>query len=352
MKKYAIVTLYGEINYGNRLQNYAIIRYFEKQGIRAETVVRRQLICFTKKARNILKRILVKFFKNYFKEHDISSLRYETFRQFTHKKIPTRFYTGSVPKRFFDEYDLFVVGSDQVWNPCFSNYEKQFDEMFLAEVPNDKKACFAPSFGVSKIPEQWRHKFADALHTFPSLCAREQSGVEIIQELTGKTAKVMIDPTLMLDADEWLQIATPVNNLSDKFILDYFLGDVPDDASYCQAVEQEQGFERVRLLDLSNPDIYVSGPAEFLYLISKASLVCTDSFHACVFSILFNKPFAIFKRKGTEGDMFSRLHTLLKMFGVNTDGLKSGEIIHIDAHLRDEVLAAKRKEVQMYFHLN
>ena len=349
MKLVGVVTLYDNVNYGNRLQNYAVVRYFAKNGIVAETVVKKASLSFRKTVKSVIKKAIVKFLN---KPENVSFLEYtrrENFAAFSKRYIPTRFYKKTIPNRFLNRYELFVVGSDQVWNPCFGGYEKFFDEMFLMGVPNHKKACFAPSFGVSAIPKEWHAKFTDALNSFPKLSAREQAGVDIIKDLTGKDAFVMIDPTLMLDSTEWLEVAHCIDGLPDQYVLDYFLGETPSDQSYHNVLLGKYGTERIRLLDVLHRDIYVSGPAEFIYLVSKSSLICTDSFHACVFAILFDKPFSLFKRIDSENNMFSRLRTLLGLFSIDVDKLESGEIIHIDPILRDEVLARKREEVRQYF---
>ena len=98
------------------------------------------------------------------------------------------------------------------------------------------------------------------------------------------------------------------------------------------------------MLDKTTPDIYASGPSEFIYLVSKSSLICTDSFHACVFAILFDKPFKVFKRKDDNKDMFSRIETLLGMFGINANE-NVGKTIFIDNKIRDSVLEIKRAEL-------
>ncbi|MBP3692697.1 MAG: polysaccharide pyruvyl transferase family protein [Clostridia bacterium] len=349
MKRNAIVTLYGEFNYGNRLQNYAITKCFARWNEEATTIVKKGPSTLKQQIKKQVKYFVVKTFKSFAKKQYPDTLREVNFKKFTKSHIPTTFYKGCISSQS-QKYDRFIVGSDQVWNPCFDQYEDLYDQMFLIGIPQNKKSCFAPSFGVSLIPDEWTQRFSDGLNTFPKLCARESAGADIINELTKKSAPVMIDPTLMLDKKDWTAVSKKVCNLPDKFVLDYFLGDTPDTDSYHSVLSNKYGTQRIRLLDPANPDIYVSGPAEFIYLISKASLVCTDSFHACVFSIIFDKPFAIFKREGKEKDMSSRLQTLLALFGIDIKTLNSGDVVQIDHTLRDEVLSKKREEVYNFFN--
>lgn len=349
MKKNAIITLYGEVNYGNRLQNYAVIKCFEKWGIQAETIVRRTF-GLRDRCVQIRNKAACLLMRSYLKENRPDLVRTDTFQKFTRNYIPTIFYKKKAMPDLLKRYDYFVVGSDQVWNPCFSGFENIFDEMLLTDVPREKKMCIAPSFGVSQIPEEWEEKFAAALLEFPKLCAREESGAKIIHKLTGKDASVMIDPTLMLDAAEWDMVSKPIKNLSDRYILEYFLGTSLQEADKkLEELVQQYGEQRIRLLDKTNPDIYVSGPSEFLYLIKHSALVRTDSFHACVFSILYHKPFIVYRRQGNEKDMFSRIITLLELFEVSTDSSVFGRVIQVPEVVRDKVLSQKRKEMEQYF---
>ena len=349
MKKNAIVTLYGEFNYGNRLQNYAVSKCLSDWKEEAVTIVKRKPISQKVKVKIAIKSALAKALPGFTKKRYPILMREENFKKFTKKHIPTKFYKGNIETQK-EKYHRFIVGSDQVWNPCFGGFENLYDEMFLIGIPKEKKSCFAPSFGVSEIPGEWKERFQEGLSSFPHLCAREDAGGKIISDLVGKDALLMIDPTLMLDAKDWEEVACPVEGLPEKYVLDYFLGETPNTENYHRLLCDEYANQRIRLLNREDPDIYVSGPGEFITLIAGSSLVCTDSFHACVFSILFGKPFAIFKREGKEKDMFSRLYTLLELFDIDTEKLLSGDVIFVAPEKRDEVLNKKREEVTLFFN--
>ena len=100
--------------------------------------------------------------------------------------------------------------------------------------------------------------------------------------------------------------------------------------------------------DRDQPELYVSGPEEFIFLLSKAKLVLTDSFHACVFSFLFRKPFLVYKREDTQNNMMSRIDTLLKKFKLQRKFVDSGlhnELFECDYDLGYEILAKERVKV-------
>ncbi len=348
-KKCAIITIYGENNYGNRLQNYAVTKVLNSLGYVAQTVVPIEKVCLKAVIKRYIKRIIPIVLGPVAKKGFCALVRENNFREFTKTNIPTRYIKKASLKAVENDYDLFVVGSDQVWNPCFGNFEKYFDDMLLVNVPSHKKCCFSPSFGVSSLPKKWEKRFAQALYDFPKLCVREKDGVHIINKLIGVEPQVCIDPTLMLDAEEWLAVSKKANVGEEPFVLDYFLGETPQEHKLYNEVAK--GNRRIKLLNKQDVSVYVSGPAEFVDLISKATVVCTDSFHACVFSILFSKPFVVFPRKDSNKDMLSRIETLLEMFDIDPVS-NIGKLIKVDEKIRDGVLKKERQRVVDFLSQN
>ncbi len=341
MKKVAIVTLYGENNYGNRLQNYAVQKTLEKMGCEVETIVAIEKSKQKRSLKFYIANILAETLPCIVKRINADFIRHKSFKNFTKKYIPTRYILteGTFPNSLNDEYDYYVAGSDQIWNPNFRDVKKNYYNMFLRFVPKDKRICFSPSIGVSKLPDEWIEKFTEGFNGFNELSVREETGARIIKELSGKDAKVLIDPTLMFDKDEWLKVSKKSKAPKKPYVLEYFLGE--RDNEKLNAIAKENNLSRVTLLDRNNSDIYVSGPGEFIDLVSKADMICTDSFHACVFSILFGKPFIVYKRKDKTQDMYSRIDSLLNLFNVESNG----KPIIVSPKLRDEVLKIERKKV-------
>lgn len=334
MKRIAIVTLYNENNFGNRLQNYAVHQYLTQMGFACETLV------FEKKrsVKFMLKKQIKQFLYHFIVRNDEMN-RIISFEHFSNRYIPKRrITTGYSTEKLAKEYDYYVVGSDQVWNPCFGDFDSLFDQMFLTFVPAHKRICFSPSFGVSKIPAEWEARFADALSGFHQLCAREDEGVRIIKELTGKDAVRLIDPTMLFDAEQWLKAARKTKE--ENYILTYFLGNYPHEAL-------PSNKRIINLLDKTNGNYYRYNPSDFIGLIANADAVYTDSFHACVFSILFNKPFCVMERKDNNTVMSSRLQSLLAMFDISFEAAASS-LIHIDAKKRNRVLQVERKKVKRF----
>ena len=346
--KVAIVTIFDQTNFGNRLQNYAVSKCMEKLGFKPETIVIKQEKSLKTRMFAVIKKTCSKVFPNYVKKKYPYWLRYEKFSDFTKKYIYTRYIKskdGTFMQNLSDKYKYFVIGSDQVWNPNFYNDDKQLHNMFLLFTDSQKKICFSPSIGISEIPDEWKEKFTRALRTFPQLNVREKSGAQIISNLIQKEAQVLIDPTLMLDSDEWLSVAevAPIN--TEKYVLEYFLGETDERVEQIITSTVGQNVKRVRVLDPNDVEAYVSGPSQFINMIRRASLVCTDSFHACVFSIIFDVPFIIMRRKDANADMYTRIDSLLSLFEVENI---AGNPIVIDKNKKILILKRERERVSEY----
>ncbi|SFG65008.1 polysaccharide pyruvyl transferase family protein [Oribacterium sp. WCC10] len=312
--KAGIVSLYGYFNYGNRLQSYAAQQVLRGLGFDTEVIyiqpykkrIRELLIdlYFSKYAQLILQSSVE--LKNKYK-------RQKNFELFNNQFIHTKGYASI---KAISDADYFVLGSDQVWNP--KRYDNIKKELFLLTFTEDrKKVCFSPSFGVSKLPDEWKTYFKKHLETIPMLSVRETAGRDIIKELTGREAEVLIDPTLMIDADEWSKVIKKPSevDVKNEYVLNYFIGGEPQKAK-CknEYLSREYRLEVYNMFDTQATGLFTSGPSEFLYLIKNAKIIQTDSFHACIFAFLFGRPFLLYAREGVDTDMLSRLETLFSMF--------------------------------------
>lgn len=362
--KVGIVTIYDLDNYGNRLQNYATVKYLEQLGISAETLIinEHSVVIWSK---NIIKKLSGKkpyIHWNLKQECDPringwseeKKKKYYAFYEFSHKYTNIKYvnYFHIMPYLLDKEYDYFIAGSDQVWNPTIGqavNWE------FLSFAQRKKKVSWAASFGINSIPENEKNYIKKWLSKFDNISIREDSGAKIVKSLTGKSAEVLIDPTLMLDAEQWRQISKKsCGRNTDKYILKYFLGDQSaENKKYIDEIAKENVLEIYELADINQPLIYEAGPSEFIDLIYNAELVCTDSFHACVFSILFNKPFLVFERNGRGSGMGSRIKTLLTRLGlerkmpgcVDKDGIFENDYTHTH-----QLLISERKKTEAFLN--
>ncbi len=298
MNKIGILTLNGNFNFGNRLQNYALKTVIEKFGYKVETI---WFITESENIKRILKNI---YFKVFNKRKKIS------FINFSNEFLNIKYFKN---KNIANDYKKIVVGSDQVWNYSLKGFNEDY---FLDFSPYDKNIAYAASFGIDYIPDEYKNVFKKGLKNIKHISVREEKGKEIIDDLIDdKNVQVVVDPTMLLSKEEWQAIVKkPKNFESEKYIFVYFLGDISDEINKeINNFAEKNNCIVINVLDKENK-YYNIGPQEFLFLIQNATLICTDSFHSCVFSIIFNKQFVVFERKSNDKVMYSRIETLLKKF--------------------------------------
>lgn len=239
-------------------------------------------------------------------------------------------------------YDYFVSGSDQVWNPYYDFVAGKCDFLTFAE--NDQKISYAASFGVSEIPPERREEYTEYLKNFRAISVRESQGAQIVEDLTGRAAAVVLDPTLLLEGKEWEKVEKkPRCCPKRKYVLVYALGEKSNGfQSKIEQLKKEYEIFDVRSVQRNGKELPI-GPAEFLYLIKNAKIILTDSFHATVFSIIFHKRFVTYNRTGLN--MNSRIESLSEMLGIEECLNEFGDLVceaENDYKKIDEILDVER----------
>ncbi|MCR4745728.1 MAG: polysaccharide pyruvyl transferase family protein [Lachnospiraceae bacterium] len=347
MKKVAILTITNSgMNFGNRLQNYALQEALKRCGADVKTIrsaksVKRSLLL--SKIRKIVKAIVKNSkrrkiyadFENRYIKYD-SLIRFENVNEAV----------------FSDRYDAFVAGSDQVWNPNF-HFNSDFE--FASFAPKEKRYSYAASIGVSSITDEQRADFIKNLIGMQKISVREHDSVGLVENLTGIRPEVHIDPTMLLEADVYRTIEEkPDYAIPGKYLFMYFLGNVSEE--YRQKIEKiaaEKNLKIVKFTETEGEPFYNIGPQHFLYLLDHADYICTDSFHGTVFSILFEKQFAIFTRQDKDVQMNSRIETLVDTFGVQSRLLSYMDDEYFkEIHYSDirKILVEKRESAYDYLN--
>ena len=372
MKTIAIVTVYDNNNFGSRLQNYAVQKYFQSIGACVTTVIDARQ---TKPVRiylnpiKILKRIAhfvlqhLGLEKEKVKKKKLLAKRRLYIKGFSEEYLITTEPVNyrHLPQEFAKQFDYFVTGSDQVWH-CWKNDRRELEYFLLMFAKPSQRLTIAPSFGFDKFPKKYLKTYKKGLEGFEYLSVREERGAELIKELTGKDATVLLDPTMLIDTSEWLKILKkPSQYVDDNYIFVYALGGFKGEVKEktCKLAD-ELGLRVIDIMNIDS-DFYIhTRPDEFLYWIHNARLVVTDSFHASVFSILFNRPFVVTERSDIKG-MGSRLDTLFNKFGItgkHFDELKDGfeesgeirdKLFETDYSGGAEVLEAERKKAEDFY---
>lgn len=230
-------------------------------------------------------------------------------------------------------YDIYMTGSDQVWNPKGMKGDSAF---FCSFAKNGTKISYASSFSSPDIPIEYRKKYTELLSGFQSLSVREASGVELIRFLTGRTAIEVCDPTLLLEKEDYSCLAEDSEVMVQQpyvlaYILTYAYDPYPAIQRLIDKISALKGL-RVYYLYANSVDNYhwgksitSAGPKEFLRLFRDASFVITSSFHGTVFALNFEKNFYSIVPSGKQED--ERISSLLQRVGASDRAIKVDEDI-------------------------
>lgn len=361
----ALMTWYSYRNYGTALQAAAMSRTVSKLGYhplvisydprkvrRASVTAKRSLAQRAlKKAKRLLSPRPMAG-----KERDASFDRFISSNlEFTEALPPERLPELS------EQFDAFVCGSDQIWSP------RCFDASYYLDFVKDsqKKIAYAPSFGCDSIEDdEIACCIASLLREFRDIAVREESGASIVESLIGERPKVVLDPTLLLDADEWHDFEKPYPVGEEPYCLLYFLGNCKGNERAAYRIAGSAGLRVLEVPVFQNrqgrpgvlgPDV---GPAEFVSLVQHASLVCTDSFHGMVFSTLYERPLVPFERfdPNDVASQNTRVYNFLSMTGLEgtllsrsrLKDLRDFAIPQIEYRTVRERIAARRKDSLSY----
>lgn len=338
-KSVGIITFHASHNYGSMLQAYALQHVVSDMGFYCE------IINFRTKLQkefykplffhgNILeraKRFIVQFqyipqillkdrlFEDFLKKELILSL----------KEYSSLYELENQPPI----YDYYISGSDQIWNEkCFD-----FDWSYFLPFAKDKKCiAYAPSMGSSPHIEH-ATIMCSLLKKYIALSVREKDDSECIKRVLGLPVPVLLDPTLLLTRESWMDFTVKEPIIKGKYILLYS----PWYFENCYQIAEDLSYRYGMKVIVTQPFEYLSrkkrwkdfkvcpavGPKEFLNLCRNASFVCCSSFHAVIFSILFNIPFVAY-----NGMTDSRIANILRLTGLENHSITSvGDYVSLDA---------------------
>lgn len=332
MKKVVIATWYGPANYGTALQAIALKQYLEYIGYDVSYLDDRRDFGAGDKEKKTSNRVLERAakifkiamwkrlpYKTDLKRKEILQSKYMD--KYTSVKIIN---TEEDANRIGNEADIFVSGGDQIWNPYVTNRGFMLD--FVPD--SKKKISYGTSVGVKNIPNAYAKMYKKYLTRYDAISVREKQSAVALQPILNRYVDVVLDPTLLFSGEEWTFLMNDADLdekiLNEPYILTYFVGTRKSYWNYVSKIKKETGY-KVIVVPI-NEQAYLNhfrkyvkvSPAEFLALIKNARIICTDSFHATVFSILFGKEFYTLKRfsdsdsKGQNG----RLEYLLSKYGL------------------------------------
>ena len=249
------------------------------------------------------------------------------------------------------EYDVFIVGSDQVWNPKITNNDANY---FLDFLENDeKKYSYAASFGISKWEDSYMLDIKKLLKSFKLISVREKTAKNIIYSKLERKIFVNIDPVFLLTKDNWMNFVNKSITKQKEYILVYTVGNPKYVYEYAKNLSKKYNYEILNIrykISLKNKSLnightlYDIGPDEFVSLVANAKCIVTNSFHATAFSIIFNKDFYL----ELPDKLSSRIEDLCISLGIKLDNNEIKEMINLDWKNINYRLENKRKESLEY----
>ena len=260
-------------------------------------------------------------------------------------------------KEWLNQYDNFVVGSDQIWNVC--HIVKPF--YFLQFAPRKKRIAVAVSFGISKIPWINQKNLRTALNGFDFISVREETGVEIVKKYSKANVCRVADPTFLYDADEWRDIAKNTKPIQKKYILFHFLNEPKQVAVESVKWLSEHldldvvavGYWHKVLNTIDRINLKEEGPLGYASLIDNAEYILTDSFHTCLFSINFEKKFFVFSRRYVMLSQNSRIYDMLNRFALqdrlisDIENLKNKYLENLPKHVKN-IIEKERADIRNF----
>lgn len=387
--KIKLVTFAPHPNYGTCLQSYALNKVLTKMGHDVEFIYNGREnppVSLKKTVKILIKHLLPSTIVNLIKEHKVKNkirnidqkeqtlsilflpnnyihyfLSLLPFYQLLYKKCTCRtlqkkkvfafaYEDGNYKmrrlfiKRHYTEVvkdaDLFITGSDQIWNPYCGGFNPM---MFLEFAGNKKRIAYASSIALPEFPVVLKERIKKDLLKFSHIGVREANSVPMLQNLLNRQDVIQVtDPTYLLSCEEWAKFgekAVIEFDIPDKYIFCYFIGKTrtEDYQEMVENVKRKTGIQRVITMNCTTNNINVGqdifykdgGPYEFVYLLTHASYVCLDSFHGTVFSLKFSVDFVhilkyadnnqINSQNSRMYDMLNRYGILYKLYNKNND---------------------------------
>lgn len=315
MKKVGILTFHASHNCGSMMQAYAMQKQMEKMGLENEIIDfqnegQKDMYAVVHKKKNI---------KNFIKNSLLLFSRekiqrqwddYEEFKNKTFKLSSEKYSNYNELLKSNDKYNIFLSGADQIWNITIKDSD---DCYFLNFVDNNKtKIAYSPSFGAKNILEYSDNpaKYEKFLKSYNHISIRENNGKKWIKDLINEDVPVVLDPTLLLEKDDYecliessgvkgdyifyyaptysRKIDSFVKSISKKYKMPVVVWNASE---YYMKKEYINGFKLP----------YKINPGTYLDLIKNAKLVITTSFHGTIFSTIYRKKFFVIK----NGNMYS-----------------------------------------------
>lgn len=365
MKKIGVVTFHRAENFGSVLQTYALQEFIKSIAVQSGQEIeynvldvqpkkQKELYSIYKKGfsvANVIKNSVAFFYRKKLTE------KHKKFCEFLNEYIHLSkgYETIDGLYQASPKYDYCISGSDQIWNVRSHDFEDYF---YLDFAKSAKKVSYAASFGPLEI--DWSkydaNKYGELLKDYNYISTREIGGAKNVEILTGNIPEIHVDPTLLLDCEQWREIQSNANYKAGKYILLYCLEPSKTQLKMVKAISKKLNLPVVITKYNNKNDIvngfvkkYESGPKDFLSLIDNAALVLTSSFHGTAFSLIYHKKFYVFNAKTDNriADILSKTN-LLERSIESIEEIEKVDLQEVDFSTSNDFLKKQKEKSQTY----
>ena len=328
-----IVTFHRAHNYGAILQVFALQTKLKELGYDVKVIDYKNEAIDRQYKLIRLNRGCIKEDLKYF---TINQKRFRIFKKFIKNNLElSKEYSLDELKSNPPKYDVYITGSDQVWN---IKLVKALDDIYTLNFGdnNVKRISYAASIGNSDISKSEENEYKNKLNRMNFISVREEKAKELLEPILNRKISVVLDPTLLIPSYKWDEFIPKEKIIKEKYILTYVVEENLEYRKIIKELCKRTGlkvicFERKKYIDDDNviSNEYFRDPFEFVNLIKYAEYVVTTSFHATVFSIIFNKKFVVIPHIVT-GNRVSNLLEMLRIKDRAVTTLNEFKNINID----------------------
>ncbi len=326
--KIGIITFHTALNYGAVLQTYATFFTLKSLGCDVKVIDYRAAFNELRFApKGISYFFNVRNLVNVFLRNSYQRFSKIPFDAFIKKYIETTkpYVQPEKLKELNEQFDIFLSGSDQVWNLACTEGDDTYYLPFVEDC--SKRNAYAVSFGYTRIPKGKESKYTELIKGFNHISVREKAGVDIVRLLAGKDATLVLDPTLLLTCNHWKKMADCTMVPKENYLLMYLMSEDKELINFARMLAKRRNLEIIyinqrlfKMRDALNfKDI---SPEQWIGLFGNADSVVTNSFHGLAFAINFNKSFYTKYIKNSIAN--SRMETILDLLDLHNRRIGSG----------------------------
>lgn len=311
--KIKTITCHDVYNFGASLQAYALMTYLQNKGHDVEIInykpnylskhYRFDVVGNPVYEKNILLKyayLLAKFPGRYKAYKGLRKKRFDEFTKTHLKTTNIRYTSNEMLRNNLPDADIFVAGSDQIWNTNFNNGKDP--SFYLDFVPNDKiRASYAASFSIDSLQEEYKENTKRMISNLDYVSVREKTGLNILKGLGIENAVQVMDPVFLLSKEEWdlLEEKSQIKYFNEKYLICYDFDGNELVKEICISIAKKNNLKIYSFFknDYADKCFYDIGPIEFLSLIKNSEYVISNSFHGTAFALIYEKEFLVVNRK-------------------------------------------------------